>query len=317
MLLLAGCGAGGDPGGGHDHLPVSGAGPFAPLTMQPGEQIDPPIVLVDSGANLDDPAVLADGDRLTVWVTAKRKSGIDIERADAPSLLDGFGPLEPALAADQPWEGGAVSAPSLLPGSPWLLFYSAAGAIGYAVSSDGRTWQKAGPTLSTDGLDEGVALGAPAAIRVDDRVLVYYPAAGRLWAASAPFADLVARRPVTWQRVNGDPTRPGRNPVIDGVPYGVALGRPFARAADTPVGRRRFDLYFTVETGLGPNNGPATTCGFASSFQPVGMQVLPQPIVPPKLAVRAPTETPYGDGAVLLYIQVRGVRDALAAARAP
>ena len=129
-------------GRGADHLPVSGAGPFAPLEMQSGDLIDAPVVLTDPAIDLDDPDVLADGDSLTLWVTAHRAMGDTIERADAKTVRKGFGDLERALAADQPWEGGGVSAPSVVRGNPMLMFYSGAGGIGYATSTDGHIWTK-------------------------------------------------------------------------------------------------------------------------------------------------------------------------------
>jgi len=72
ISLVAACGTGGDSGGGADHLPVAGGGPFSPLEMQNGDLIDAPVVLTDPAIDLDDPDVIANGDALTVWVTAHR-----------------------------------------------------------------------------------------------------------------------------------------------------------------------------------------------------------------------------------------------------
>ena len=45
--------------------------------------------------------------------------------------------------------------------------------------------------------------------------------------------------------------------------------------------------------------------------------VAPAPIVPPKLDARSPAETPYRNGALLLYVQKFGANDAIAAALSP
>jgi hypothetical protein len=60
-----------------------------------------------------------------------------------------------------------------------------------------------------------------------------------------------------------------------------------------------------------------TTCGYASSFSGFEFAVAAKPILPPKLVTRAPTIAPYGDGAVAIYVEHRGVRDALIAAKSP
>jgi hypothetical protein len=316
-LALLGCGTTGDPGGGADHLPVSGGGPFAPLMSQPGDQIDAPVVLLDPTADLDDPDLLVDGEALTVFVTTRRKDVVAIEQAHARSLRAGFGDLEPVLAGDQPWEQGAVAAPSVVRGSPWLLFYSAAGAIGLATSRDGDTWEKrAAPVLVADATTEGATLGAPAAVRIDDQVRLYYEAGGSIWAAQAPLASFSGADPIPWTRLDGEPSTVERDPMVRAsrVSFGAAIARPFARAGRTPADRLRHDLVFTVETG---QVDVPTTCGYAGSFSGFDFAVAQTPILPPKLVTRAPTVAPYEDGAVAIYVQLRGVRDGLVAAKSP
>jgi hypothetical protein len=291
-MLSAACGTEGGPGGGASHLPVSGAGPFAPLDAEPGDLIDAPVVLSDP-SDLDDPVVFADGDALTVWLTAHRSAGDDIERADAKTIRQGFGDLEVALTADQAWEGGGVSAPSVVRDQqPWLLFYLAAGGIGYATSTDGHTWEKQpGPVLP------GVA-GPPAAVRIGDKIRVYYPKNGAIYASeSATLTD--------WTDLGE---------LVAGVPFGTSLGRVFARAADTEAGRLRHDLYFTVETGV---VATPSTCGFASSWDGVHFDEEATAIVDAKLVTGSPTETPYGDGALLLWIERHGARAVVTAGKSP
>jgi hypothetical protein len=321
LAACCGCGSTGDSGGGASHLPVSGAGPFQPLSPADNLSFNAPFILQDNLADLDDADVLVAGDAIGLWVTARRTIGTRIEHADALTLEQGFLGLSLALEADQPWEGGAVVGPSVLWESPWIMFYgTASGAIGWATAADGHTWIKApGPALVADTLEEGNALEAPAAVRIDDRLRVYYPAGGRIWAADAPFADVAAGRPTTWSRLDGDPRTPERDPFVSGARFAQSLGGVTARAAQTPAGRIRHDLYFTgVEpptTGSMPTT--PTNCGFAASFSGVQFAVADTPILPPMVVARGCAETPYRGGALLFYIVHNGVRDVLAVAHSP
>ena len=298
LIAVAGCGATGGPGGGASNLPVSGSGPFAPLEMEPGDDIDAPVVLTDPAIDLDDPDVFSDGNALTVWVTAHRAGGDDIERADAKAVRQGFGDLEVALSASEPWEGAGVSAPSVIMGPELFLFYQGTGGIGYAVSTDGHHWTKAaGPILPS--------VGPPAAVRLGQKIRIYYPKNGSLWAAEAPLASTL-----TFSEIGE---------MVAGVPYGGALhGRAFARTANTPTGRQRHDLYFTVAT---PSATGATvglsTCGFAASFDGLHFTVESTAITDPKQTTAGPTMALYGDGALLLWIQERGARNAVFAGKSP
>jgi hypothetical protein len=294
MLTLLGCGTGGDAGGGASHLPVSGGGPFAPLAPLPGDQIDAPVALEDPGVDLDDPFVLADGAALTVWVTAHPAGGDVIVRADAKSIRQGFGEVELALKADQPWEGGGVSAPSVVPPADghWLLFYLAQGGIGYATSLDGHTWQKGpGPLIAN--------VGAPAAVRMGKEIRLYYVKDGVLEARDNVFDS---------------PSDVGV--VVAGAPFGTSVGRAFARVVATPGGRLRHDLYFTVETPT-----MTRTCGWAASYDALHFDVFAMPIVDPKQDIRACAEAPYEtdgiDGALGLWIQERGSRAVVFAGKSP
>jgi hypothetical protein len=321
LALVAGCGSIGDSGGGASHLPVSGAGPFQPLSPADNLSFNAPFILQDNLADLDDADVLVAGDAIGLWVTAKRTGSTRIEHADALTLEQGFLPLTLAIEADQPWEGGSVVGPSVLWETPWILFYgTASGAIGWATAADGHTWIKApGPALVADTQEEGNALGPPAAVHIDDRLRVYYNAGGRIWAADAPFDDVAAGRATTWTRLDGDPRTPERDPFVSGAPYADSLGRPTARAALTPAGRIRHDLYFTaIEPTIGGSMPMTpTNCGFAASFSGVEFAVADTQILPPKLVARGCAETPYRGAALLFYIAHSGVRDVLAVAHSP
>ena len=328
LLMMAGCGSTGGSGGGAEHLPVSGSGPFTPLEPDPAlDAINPPFVLSDTTADLDDPWVVDWGDQMALWVTARRANVTDIEHADSFALEQGFLPLVQAILPDRAWEAGAVSGASLIAGDPvvpggiWVLFYSGGGAVGWATAPAitlGHNWTKApGPAIVADGAEEGTELASPAVVRLDDRVRVYYLAAGAIWAAEAPWSDVSAGNATTWTRLDGDPATPERDPMLRAPGWAQSIGRFTARAGKTPAGRVRHDLYFTAVTAPTSAQASISTCGFASSFTGDRFETAPAPILPLRNAVHAPAETPYRDGALLLYIERQGTRDAVAAAHSP
>jgi hypothetical protein len=326
MIAAAGCGSIGGAGGGAANLPVSGSGPFRPLDPSDPtwSSINAPIVLHDSGTDFDSPFVLARGDQLRVWLTSTRMQVTDIERAEASRLEVGFGDPSPVLVADQPWEQGAVSSPSLIPGDPivpagkWLLFYSAGGAIGFATSIAGDKWVKPGGfTLTANGREEGGQLSSPAAVRIGDRVRVYYTAEGAVWAVEAPYDDVAAMRPVMWTRLDGDATSAARDPIIRAPAWAKTLTGVSARVTETPVGRVRHDLYFTAAMASYMMKTGASGCGFASSYSGTDFATAAAPIIPLGQATHAPSETPYRAGALLLFIEQSGARQSVAAATSP
>ncbi|HEX6838313.1 MAG TPA: hypothetical protein VF334_17170, partial [Polyangia bacterium] len=250
LLMMSGCGASGDSGGGAEHLPVSGAGPFTPLEPDPSlDQINPPFVLADTTADLDDPWVVDYGDQMALWVTARRANVTDIEHADSFALEQGFLPLVQAILPDRAWEAGGVTGASLIAGDPvvpggiWILFYSGGGALGWATAPAitlGHNWTKApGPAIVADGAEEGTELSSPAVVRLDDRVRVYYLAEGAVWAAEAPWSDVVAGNATSWTRLDGDPATPERDPMLRAPGWALSIGRFTARADKTPAGRVR------------------------------------------------------------------------------
>ncbi len=307
---------------------MSGSGPFTPLEPDPSlDAISPPFVLTDSTADLDDPWVVDWGEQMAMWVTARRANVTDIEHADSFALEQGFLPLVQAILPDQAWEAGAVSGASLVAGDPvvpggvWIIFYGGGGAIGWATAPAitlGHKWTKApGPALLADGAEEGTELSSPAVVRLDDRVRVYYLAAGAIWAAEAAWADVVAGKATTWARLDGDPGTPERDPMLRAPAWALSIGRFTARADLTPAGRVRHDLYFTALTAPTAAQPSISTCGFASSFTGDRFEVAAAPILPLQNPTRSPAETPYRDGALLLYIERAGTRDAVAAAHSP
>jgi hypothetical protein len=152
-------------------------------------------------------------------------------------------------------------------------------------------------------------------VRIGDRLRVYYLASGAVWAAEAPFADVVAGRATTFTRIDGDPRTPDRDPIIARPPFGSALTHVCARAAVTPAGRLRHDLYLTV--GLPAGSTATSSCAFASSFTGSDFAVAATPILPAMVTARDCAETPYEDVALLFYTQRSGAHDAIGLARDP
>jgi hypothetical protein len=181
LLLLAGasagaCGLGGASGGGSDHLPTAGAGPYgkpAGDRMTPAEE---PYVVVDDAADLGDPSAMA-RDGFDLWFTRAPMGGgaAEIWYAHVPdtTLRPDVAP-ELALAAADAWEAGAVGKPGVvrLEGGTLAMYYQAGGAspaIGLATATDpGGPWTRAGMVL--DGATD------PSAIVVGGQVFLYVAA---------------------------------------------------------------------------------------------------------------------------------------------
>ena len=162
-----------------------------------------------------------------------------------------------------------------------------------------------------DGGDEGASLGPPAAERLGAVVRVYYPAAGSLWAAEAPFDEVAAGRATAWTRLDGDPTTAARDPMVGGAPWATAIGRAMARTVITPAGRPRHDLYFS---GTRAMNLPSTI-GFSASFTGDRFAVAALPILTPPEA-SSPSVAAVGDELLLLFSAPDGHR-AIGAALSP
>ena len=85
-------------------------------------------------------------------------------------------------------------------------------------------------------------VGPPAAVRIGQKIRVYYVKDGTIRASESQ--DLSS-----WTDLGQ---------MVGATPFGVP-GRAFARAANTPAGRLRHDLYFTVNTGNMPLPTPAAS----------------------------------------------------------
>lgn len=310
-LALSSCGTLAPDGGGDVGLPLSGVGPFRKLAPSDDTAIAEPVVLAAPGANLDDPFALVDGERLTLWFSrSDGKSGSTIGRADLPRLEDGAPSLDFALAAESPWEMGGVAQPSVLrgeSGGPWLLFYAAGGAIGYA-TGDGVSWDRLpGPALAP-GVGER-ALGSPAPILEGDRVRLYFVVdGGAVEVAEAALADLAARAPTPFVRVAEDPVvRAGDAPWLE------AIGRVTARAVATSTGRTRYDLYLS-----GTDDAGQRAVGMAASWDGESYAVPPVAFLDARRPNEwSPTVVDFRGGALLLFTQPSGAGSVVAAATSP
>jgi|SRR5579871_6136407 len=304
-VLVAGCGTLAPDGGGATDLPVSGAGPYGKLAPNDAYPFQAPYVLSDAGADLDDPYVLAWGDLLATWVTYTVGHTSEIRHADFFSLETGstgfIGAIQPAEA----WEGNRVAQPAILWTSPWLLFYSGAGGIGYATSPDGHAWTKApGPALVATA-DEG-AISSPAAILIGDTVRLFYLASDGVRAADARFADLAARAEAPFQRRAGVVIAPGAASWLP------SPGRLSARNVLLATGRERYDLFLS-----GSVDG-VRAVGFASSFDGESFAIAAAPFLDPRSPDEwSPTVTAYRAGSLLLFTQQEGQHSAIGAATSP
>jgi hypothetical protein len=316
-LFLAACGTIAPEGGGANDLPVSGVGPYHVLESDEDTTIAEPVVLSESAASLDDAQVLARGELLGIWYTRTDGSGRShIRHVDFDRLEDGpnaFG-ATPFLP-DQPWEQGSVAQPAVIEArsseEPWLLFYQSNGAIGYAISLDHLSWDKAiGPAL-TPSAEEGPKLASPAAIRLDDTtVRVFYVAADGVRAADASFGDLAMKMPRPFARV------PGVRVPLGAAPWLPAIGRITARDVTTAAGRRRHDLFLSGTTGQGVSM--VRQVGMAASWDGTNFAVAAEPFLDAKPPAQwGPSVVAYRAGSLLLYTQTNGALTVIGAALSP
>ncbi len=291
-LGLMACGTLRGPTGGSDNLPVSGGGPFKLFDSSEGLGFDPPRILVDLSGDYDHPVVLRHGSALAIWVTFEKNDTTQILHADAAQFEKGFAAPDTVLVADQAWEGGKVLAPSVIEGEPWLMFYATgAGTIGLATSTDGHAWSKqAGPIFS-----QTEAVSLPSAVKIGDRLRLYFWAGGAIWAVESPYAAVVAGTP-SWQPVDGDLATPTRDPMLGGLPFAASIGRAFARVEETPSGRVRHDLFVG---GMGLDQ--KATSGWAATYEGTSFEPFSLPIA--TAGVTSPMAIADGARALMFAVQ--------------
>lgn len=314
-LLAAACATTGADGQGNLGLPTAGVGPFRKLieTEVPGIA---PFVFEDPVALYRDPGAIAVGADVWLYAVATRDGKDVLVRSRATDARSFYGtsvdgrvpPL--VLAADQPWEGGALSGPAIVRrGSEYLLYYAGAEGIGVARSSDGLAFTKEpGVVLAAGGgAWETTPPRSPGPVVMPDgQVRLFYTAGDAIGEASSDDG-------VHFTRVDPLPATPEPEPVLGPAPPappGSLLPNekpPFdtARVADpsvllrtTPAGRLHVRVLYRGETADG-----ASTIGFAARYGEAGpLERQPVPVYSVGQHERAPTfvELPYG---TMLYVE--------------
>lgn len=295
-LLCAGCGLLEGEGGGAEHLPIAGAGPYGFLSdFEAVTPLDEPFVLFEPGVDLGQPApvALANGQTRVFY----DRAGAEIWRVDLPSLRELPGPPEVALVADADWEGGRVAAPALVVAGPRLIaYYEGAGGIGRASSVDGGvSWSKDGLVLP-DAAQPGAAL-------VAGETFLYFtrPAVPGIFLArsSDGLNFTVADRPVLLPRAAAFDS--------------VRVDDPTVVGRTTGAGVDHFGLFY-----VGTNAKGIAAVGYAGSRDGVEFVALPAPILEPLgSSARAPGVLLATDHALLLVERERGGHRAIAAATEP
>lgn len=174
--LLAGgplaCGTGAAPAGGDRDLPNAQVGPFrvlragettrkAPFVFESGLWRDPEVVDLGAIPGSLTRMYMAGGGEKVGFLAA-----VDLVDAIARPDTQPVRILEP----QEPWEQGALAAPSVLhEEGRFVLFYAAAGCIGRAVSTDGLAFvrEPARPVFC----DAAGAIGSPSVERAADGTL--------------------------------------------------------------------------------------------------------------------------------------------------
>jgi hypothetical protein len=287
-LTLPSCATTGAEGEGDRNLPTVGVGPFRKLAPDEVPGIAP-FVFDDRTAFFREPAVLGtnDGtDGAILYAVSKQMNGGDVivrTRADDARSFFGTtgdtGKTAPVvLSADVPWEGKSVSGPfAVRVNQEILLYYSAAGGIGLAQSTDGLTFRKEpGPILARDSKSawETTELRAPTVIVLPDgRLRMFY-------ASGAAVGEAESTDGVHFQRLDPDPSTSAVEPVLvpsppappgsllpnERPPFDTArVGDPCASIRTTPAGRLHFRVLYT-----GADTTGATAIGFAARYGDTG-----------------------------------------------
>ena len=284
-LLASACATLADAASGGDHLPNAGAGPFRALKAEEvGNLRSAPNVLVDDQVFPRDGTVLdADGDlgtpeifgyfavtpRVPMTEPDPKAPPRAIVRVDA---LDGRSferDYVTVLEVQEPWEGASLGAPAAIRGGGEVfLYYTAAGGVGLARSTDGKTFtRESGPVLApVSGTWEGGAVPAnPGVVQLDDgsfRMFYDVTDAGgvrRIGEASSTDG-------LSWMRVGDAPTlepRVDTNP-DDPLYDGDSVGAPYPVLGKSSEGRSVLRVYYEAQDAL-----DRRAIGLAARYDPV------------------------------------------------
>ncbi len=331
LVVLAACATTGATGEGDRNLPTVGVGPFRKLAADEVREIAP-FVYDDRLAFYREPAVVADGDATLLYVVAKREGRDVIVRTRAADgrafygSTSDFGKTAPVvLAADQPWEGIAVSGPFVLrTAAGFVLYYAAAGGIGSARSSDGLTFQKdPGPLLARELASawESTEVHAPSAyVLADGRVRLLYASGTSIGEAESTDGGARFTRLSPAPILGPAPDAPAGSLLpYEKPPFDTArVADPCASLETTPVGRSHLRVLYTGYDAAG-----VSAIGYAGRFGDQGpLERQPNPIYSVGASEAAPALLQTGDTSYLYVQQVRRVDDklsypAIAAAYAP
>ncbi len=293
-VFLAGCALLGDPGGGSDNLPVSGAGPFGKLSDITGKTpLTEPFVVTDPLSPISDPSpvVLPDGSFRIYYTHAAS----EIWRVDLPASLTQI-PTTPVTVLTPTGDDGRTVAPSLVQrGDELLLYYETAGGIARATSLDGgASWKRDGQVLA-GGARPGAAL-------VVEVIFLYFTRPGDPAIHVATSTDGLAF---------SEASAPALVP--SGGTWDVSgLTDPSAAVA-MPTGNIHVGLYYG-----GTDVNGVSAIGYAGSDDGFAFQALATPIMdptPPNESAPAVLLTP--GRAVLLFTQDRSGKLAIGAATDP
>jgi hypothetical protein len=329
LVLAVSCATQGGGSSGVSNVPSAGDGPFRPLaSAELSVYSVAPYVFSNPTAMYREPSVVgtsSDPTSAQVWMYAVATSmGADVivrtSADDARSFYADLGDTHsypqhaPAvvLTADQAWEGKDLSGPSaLLTGGQVYLYYSAAGGIGLATSSDGLTFMKVpGPVLAPDSTMawETTNPHAPTvAIFPDGSWHMLYGAGDSIGEATSSDGQ-------TWTRIESNPVL-SPSPTVDPSTLAPGVLPPFdEEGVDHPVMSPQTDLDGRLQvrvlyTGYGPaptdagTSPPASGIGLAGRYGTSGpLSRQAAPVYTVGLHEAAPAFFEYSGGS-LLYVQ--------------
>ena len=337
LLIAPSCATTGAAGEGDKNLPNVGVGPFRKLGADEVTGIAP-FVFDDRVAVYREPAALADGNAVILYVVAKQNDADVIvrTRADDGRAFFGsngdFGKVPPVvLTATHAWEGASLSGPFALRLVDGIaLYYAAAGGIGVAKSADGITFDKEPtPVLVRDPQSpwETTQVHAPTVYTLSDgRIRMFY-------ASGSSIGEAESTDGLRFTRVDPDPSTAIIEPVLgpaspaapgsllpnEKPPFDTArVDDPCASVRSTAAGRLQIRVLYTGVDVTG-----ASAIGFAGRFGETGRLVRQAaPVYSVGAKESAPALFEIGDASYLYVQQERRVDarlsyTAIAAAFAP
>lgn len=162
-LVMLGCAAGGDPGGGGSALPDRGLGAYEPVVDEAGGVVAP--VATPEGLLLGNPMAVVDGGRVWLYFdVCDGAGGCEIARAESDDGIV-FSGWEAVTAGSV----GSLRAPFVLRGGGGWWLYATRGDGIVRAAGDGRRFGEAVEVLS----EAGAVLDSPSVVEVDGQVWLY------------------------------------------------------------------------------------------------------------------------------------------------